>query len=521
MSNNVVAQQTEPFSYDEVPYESYSYKNTHPDHLYTIGKLFGMTPPDFATARVLELGCAGGGNLFPLALKFPKASFVGLDLSAEEIDDANEMKKELGLSNIDFQQKDIMEIDESFGTFDYIICHGVFSWVPDEVRTKILDLCDKNMSEQGIAIISYNTLPGWHFVGALRNIMKYHSQFFATPADKVAQGRALLKFLSENIAPAHQHYKDFIDKEQETLSKVNDSYVFHDHLSDANTPFYLHEFNTMLGQHELQYIGDTHLNIMYLNNHNEAVVNMLSQIPDIVQQEQYLDFISNRRFRMSLITHKNVTLSRNVAPEKIFDYRLTANAEPSEEVTDLTKEIRFNKKTAEGHFESSDPTISAFFLALAQFGPVPTTIDEVIARAQKDYGIDDAEALRNVALTLGVQFVFSDFLNLHSADLECATTLSDKPVAYKLARVEAAQNPLRRGLTNMDRVTTGTDHFSTSLLSHLDGTNDAEALTGIMTELVNKGEVTMADGSKPDEAAIGDLVKQALEKFLATGLLEA
>jgi 2-polyprenyl-3-methyl-5-hydroxy-6-metoxy-1,4-benzoquinol methylase len=171
MPAKTAAQKTAPAtSYDEVPYESYSYVQTHPAHMATIARLFGLNPPDFKKASVLELGCAGGGNLLPLALLYPEASFTGLDLSQEQIAEANEGKKALKLKNIDFKQQDITTFDlkAHAGKFDYIIVHGVFSWVPEPVRGKILELCQSCLSPDGLALISYNTLPGWNAVRSLR-----------------------------------------------------------------------------------------------------------------------------------------------------------------------------------------------------------------------------------------------------------------------------------------------------------------------------------------------------------------
>ena len=58
-------------SYDEMPYESLPYPETHPANTAMVARLFGLTPPDFRNARVLELGCSGGGTLAPLALTYP------------------------------------------------------------------------------------------------------------------------------------------------------------------------------------------------------------------------------------------------------------------------------------------------------------------------------------------------------------------------------------------------------------------------------------------------------------------
>ena len=39
------------------------------------------------------------------------------------------MVTQLGLSNVDLQAADIMDLPDAFGSFDYIIAHGLYSWV--------------------------------------------------------------------------------------------------------------------------------------------------------------------------------------------------------------------------------------------------------------------------------------------------------------------------------------------------------------------------------------------------------
>ncbi|MFM8930594.1 MAG: hypothetical protein ACKOS8_01795, partial [Gemmataceae bacterium] len=58
-------------SYDDVPYISRAFIQTHPQRLAFIARLFGMNPTPPSNARVLELGCASGGNLIPLAIRYP------------------------------------------------------------------------------------------------------------------------------------------------------------------------------------------------------------------------------------------------------------------------------------------------------------------------------------------------------------------------------------------------------------------------------------------------------------------
>ena len=91
-------------------------------------------------ARVLELGASCGGNIIPQAMYYPTATFTGIDLSGVQVEHGKEIIESIGLTNVTLLEKNIMDVDKSFGTFDYIIVHGIWSWVPDMVKDKILDI---------------------------------------------------------------------------------------------------------------------------------------------------------------------------------------------------------------------------------------------------------------------------------------------------------------------------------------------------------------------------------------------
>jgi tRNA G46 methylase TrmB len=103
--------------------------------------LFGLSPAHVECCRVLELGCGNGANLIPMALTLPGSRFTGVDLAGTPIAAARTLTDELGLGNIAFHQRDSMELEPGFAEFDYIIAHGVYSWVPPPVRDKLLAVC--------------------------------------------------------------------------------------------------------------------------------------------------------------------------------------------------------------------------------------------------------------------------------------------------------------------------------------------------------------------------------------------
>ncbi len=163
-------------AYDEVDYPSHVYQQTHPDRLATIATLLGMNPAPVEACRVLEMGCGAGGNLIPMAFDLSESSFVGIDLAGSAIAQGRELIAALGLRNISLQQLDVMAFPSELGQFDYIVAHGLFSWVPDVVRDRLLAICRAHLAPHGVAYISYNTYPGCRLREIARDIMRFHTK---------------------------------------------------------------------------------------------------------------------------------------------------------------------------------------------------------------------------------------------------------------------------------------------------------------------------------------------------------
>ena len=189
----------EGLSYEQLPYESGPQYPTHPNCLATVATLMGMQPPDVGHARVLELGCGNGGNLIPMAATLPDSRFLGIDLSPRHISQGVTWIRMAGLDNIELRAANLLDLSGELGQFDYIICHGVYSWVPAPVREKILCICRDQLTSQGVAYISYNTYPGWHFRGIAKDMLHFHTRHLEDPEQRLAEARGLLNFLVQSI----------------------------------------------------------------------------------------------------------------------------------------------------------------------------------------------------------------------------------------------------------------------------------------------------------------------------------
>ena len=296
-------------SYDELVYKSKSFPFSTPFNMEALSFLYGLNPVNSKKCRVLELGSSFGGNILSQALYNPDNEYIGVDLSEEQIRKGNEIIESIGLKNIKLMQKNIMDIDEEFGKFDYIICHGVFSWVPDMVKEKILSILDNNLSENGIAYVSYNTYPGWKELQKIRDIMLYANKYYDTISldEKVERSKYIINIIANQI----KQYKEldqhkFLEKLNYALEKDN-YYLAHEYLEEVNDPFYLHEFADMLDKHNLTYISDINLRLSFLSSHKSEVIENIKalSLDDNIIKEQCLDFVLDTQFRKSLICKKD------------------------------------------------------------------------------------------------------------------------------------------------------------------------------------------------------------------------
>ena len=334
-------------TYSELLYKSNPFNYTIPALLEAHGRLYGLTPKDSRKAKVLELGSSFGGNIITQALYNPEAEFVGIDLTAEQVKKGNEVIKKIGLKNIKLIEKNILDINEDFGKFDYIIVHGVFSWVPKEVQDKIIKICNENLTEEGIAYISYNTYPGWKEPDKIREMMIYANKYFPeiSLGDKNQRGKAFISIVAEQMKIYEDISKkkgDFIKQIEEVVG-MQDYYVAHEYCEDLNNPLYLNEFVDLIKKGNLEYISDVALRLSIISTYNKDTVDKLQQLSqgDHVIKEQCLDYILDTKFRRSLVCKNSQAKKLNFSesfPNEVLDSFLLSLRYTKEELKTLNED---------------------------------------------------------------------------------------------------------------------------------------------------------------------------------------
>ncbi len=319
-------------AYDRLAYPGYAYPATHPARLEAIARLFGLRPTPAARSRVLELGCGDGGNLLSLAQALPGASLLGLDTAATAVERGNELARAACLENAELRCMDIEELPESevpSGSFDYIVAHGVYSWIPPRVRVALLASLRRLLAPMGVAYVSYNAYPGSYLRDMARDILGYHVREIEDPEDKLAAAQELMQTIVAIEEPSP--YAQVLREHMERMLGYSDALLFHDDLADISTPFYFHEFVEHAAHHKLGFLAEADLFESQMRDVPESAGRLMAGLPnDVVMREQYMDFFKNRMFRQTLLCHEAAPVSRALDETVIEGLWVSSRARVSE-----------------------------------------------------------------------------------------------------------------------------------------------------------------------------------------------
>ena len=368
-------------AYDSVPYPGHVHTHSHPNRIAAIARLFGIDAPPVSTARVLEIGCGDGGNLISIAYTLPRSQCVGVDLAATAIERGRQRVRALALTNCDLVVADLATVGRSLGEFDYVIAHGVYSWVPPPLREALLQLVRDALAPTGVAFVSYNVFPGWRIAGMVREMLRYHTLGIEDPAERVEQSKALMKF----VAVAHDAddpYGRLLAAECERVSGYPPWYLHHDDLADVNDPVYFHEFVAQAKRFDLAFVAEADFASMTGTDLPKEALDKLDELSgDPVLRGQYLDFVKCRRFRQSLLTRAANPVAPGPVRENVRTLLVASAAAPETETVDLAAGVEVQFRWGQRvEPEDRSSAAKAAFLVLRERWPEALAFDDLLDR---------------------------------------------------------------------------------------------------------------------------------------------
>lgn len=521
--------------YDEFPYRGRPCTESHPSRLYTAALLLGLSPrpAPVATCRVLELACGDGSNLLSIAESLPAATCLGIDLAARHIEAAQADARALGLTNVRFQQGDLLTLKkEDLGEFDYILAHGLYSWVPRPVQDGLLSLCKQHLAPGGVAFVSYNVLPGWRVHSILRDFMLFHTHKTADTGERLKGAREalallielgksssgeMLRFVTEYAAVFQQHL--------ESLGEWADSLLLYDALTPSNTPVYFSKFAGHVQEHGLKYLAEADFNMPMPGVLPAEVLDKIGdKLTSQVDLEQYIDFYRMRMFRQSLLCHAEAELPGTLDAAPVSGLYVSALAQAEGPVDPTDGAIAVFKSPRDRSLSTNHPLTKAAMLHLIEVWPravpFPELVEAATARLRgRGKPTQDAAARSSVTLGLNLVRAFAHgpgpvYLNAFSP--EVATSTAGRPLTRAMARLQA-----RRGheVTSAFHDNIGLPQLALQILALLDGTRDHTALRAELSARVQRGDIDVdayrtPPGAPPSDSQTAAAVEAALAENL-------
>jgi methyltransferase-like protein len=424
------------------------------------------------------------------------------------------------LRNIRVESRDILDLDAAIGTFDFIICHGTFSWVERDVQEKILEISARRLAPRGLVYVSYNTYPGWHFRGLAREMMCYHVRRFAEPEARAREARGILSFMAASAQGIEPVYSSLLGQELDYITARNDSYLLHDHLESVNEPVYFHDFVDRARRQGLQFVAEVQNTSIPIESLPPGIADGLARLAnDDVEYEQFLDFVINRRFRQSVLCHAGTEWQRGAHAGEIDRLYVAARSTGNQDQA----------------ASRDEPILEAALCQLQQLWPLAISFESLLEKVkikmQESTDVQSAGSKGEAqALRAGLIRCFGQKrVELGMLPPAFVVEISDRPVASALAR---AQAQLGETVTNLRHEAGTLNAFGRDVLCLLDGDHDRPALLEQLGRAAREGRFTLRAAessagvatSQRGRAPEGDLEKSlddCLKKLARFALLVA
>ena len=472
--------------YDQLPYERCGIPTTSPERLATLASFSGFAIPDLKRAKVLEIGSGDGGNLIPLAFHHPEWEFVGIDPSVSAIEKAQHGRAELKLDNLQFDQQDVRNYEVS-QRYDFVICHGVFSWVDAEVQTAILRVAATALSPNGLFYLSYNTEPGWRIRGLVRDRLRRGSSKASITSQTRAASASLdaLKLLMGDAEGPP--YLAMLRHEIQFAAERPSFHLAHEYLAEHNQAFWFGDVLDAAKQHALHYVGDAqrYRPEGWIPHEQRALAK--EQFATLEEQEECLDLVRYRQMRASVFARSQAVNDAMDHEALLKQSIVVTPLQLAASRVDLHDDspLLFACPMTKTEVMPETALEKAALLVLGPTYPRGMSFDELLKQATR---LLEHEGIARTVAEAEVNDLLQGFAQLQSRALLEArpsqpewgiSMASELPVAHELARYEARERP---HLTSAAHDLFPVDDVDRLLIAQLDGTAQLEDLRMSLNE---------------------------------------
>jgi methyltransferase-like protein len=293
-------------------------------------------------------------------------------------------------------------------------------------------------------------------------------------------------------------------------------------MEEVNTPLYFSQFVERAARRGLQYLSEAELSDVMPHRFPQPVVNAIGAVSgNVIEMEQYLDFLRNVAFRQNLLCHDDITVDRAFSPERLIGLHVASHAKPVSGAPDLQSAAVERFQSSDGtSLDTEHPASKAALLHLSRVWPRTVPCAELLSSA---YALLDTESGRedpaqdayvlNSNLLRAYSYS-SELVALHAYAPRVASGIAEYPVATPVARWQARAGV---AVTNQYHEVVDLDPVSRLVLPLLDGSRDRAGLREELSALVSQGTLGMQDngGTTGDIRSVEDVLDGEIVRILA------
>ena len=528
-------QADEATAYDAYPYPGHVYWFAHPDHMRVLAHFHGLAAAPASRCRVLELGCGDGGNLLPLAERFERSRFEGIDLAASHVARARDLAARVGLQNLAVERADVRTLEVEEGAYDYVIAHGLVSWIPPDAFEATLALVRRALAPNGVAMISFNAWPGWHDYATVRRFMVHHTAPMTEPAKKIAEARRAAQWFCARVAGEAQQEKGaLVTKVHQHITRASDALVRHDYLAEEHHPFWFEDFMARADEHGLAFLCNARQGRHGVDGFDERTQSMLRSIPDVVRRQQYIDFFANTKFRTVLLVRQDASFAPEPELARASPLFLEARYDRDPWEEQLRSASAVPMTTPAGHIQVAGTPIRIVLSVLWRARPRAIGFDTLLERCLPELIAHDADGglggteegrqeLRGHMVRELTELYFREVLHLWAEPAAFGDPEDTAPRALSLARARAAEGAAKvpSVLHQLSQLTP----MRRALLARMDGRPRtqllAEAEAAVHAAQAGREEALNSGGEAAEGPDEGESSEDALRTLALMGQLIA
>lgn len=494
-------------AYDQFFFESFPDPERHINRLFVMATLAGLSPKGIASARVLEIGCSTAAHLLPQAERYPRSFFVGIDLSAGQIEQGIQSQSVLGLKNIALHATDFRDYEDRRGSFDYVICHGMYSWIADDLRRPLLESISRLLSPTGVAYVSYNCSAAWRRRQSVQDIFRGADRPRDPSSQRIARARALHRELRDSLSKLVGQRESSFAEELHRLEHTSDQLLLHEYLAEGFRSYSVSEFAKAAQECGLVYLGDARPRRNYFRFADVLPAGALrSQFEkrSAIECDDLFDSIEAKSFRGAVLVKSGDSLPRCFSVDRLRTLHISSSLVPLGAADDSQEDEIFLLGNEEP-VEIADRELRHAIRRLHALWPKAVPIETLFSQPMTD----------SLAALIS-ELYWKQCVELSYDDLGCASELPQRPIAPAHARYRASAGGV---ITSLHHEQVILNDFARMIVSQLDGTRTIEDLVALTTDSLKSGEIEHAGSDTPDGETIREAIADLLDELLERGLI--